>query len=168
MENIFTIIISDFHNKIHFLNAKPSFNYSRHTKFIKHYNKSICSVYHQERQSKNIELKIVGTTIDSRLSLKVSIIGEIIIDVIYDASVNIQFLNMLNQRLTEALFLIAKTKKIKIEMLNKKYNEVNSAIEDMMYLMDPRLRLLGNEAVMGDVSSVSKYYIMILLYCVNK
>lgn len=42
--------------------------------------------------------------------------------------------------MTEALYLIAKTKKIKIELLTKKYLETIYTIDDTLYAMDARLR----------------------------
>lgn len=70
-----------------------------------------------------------------------TIINEIIIYLVYNATVENYIISLTNQRLIGTLCLICKTKQITIEMLIKKYNDIVIILEDCLYSMDSKLRL---------------------------
>lgn len=141
MENLFSISISDFNEKIYFLNKKTNFSYDIAIKNIRNINKKLKTSYLPEHTNKNLEMKLMDSLINSKLKIKISILGEIIVSLLYDSAVDLYLINQVNQRLIEALCNLAKTKKIKIEMLLKRYNEIISLLDETLYMMDPRIRL---------------------------
>lgn len=141
MENLFSVSISDFNEKIYFLNKKSNFSYETAIKNIRHINKKLKSSYLSEFINKNLDIKLMDSLINSKLKIKISIIGEIIVNILYDTLVDLYFINQINQRLIEAFYNISKTKKIKIEMLLKRFPDVITLLDETLYLMDPRIRL---------------------------
>lgn len=141
MENLLSISISDFNEKIYFLNKKTNFSYDIAIKNIRNINKKLKTSYLPEHISKNIETKLMDSLINSKLKIKISILGDIIVNLLYDSAVDLYLINQINQRLIEALYNLTKTKKIKIEMLLRKYNEIILLLDETLYMMDPRIRL---------------------------
>ena len=141
MENIFTITISDFSEKIHFFNMKPTSNFEENLKITKSLNKSLTANYIPDFISKNTESRLMDTTINNTTKAKITIIGDIIIYILYDPNIDINYINSVNTRLIEALHILTKTKRLKIEMLVKKYMETLLLLNDAMYMFDPRIRL---------------------------
>lgn len=141
MESIFAIAISDFNQKIHFLQKTPESNLENITKITKSLNKSLSVNYLQEHMTKGIESKLIDTLINPQLKVKISVLGEIIINIIYDSSIDNHYINIINQRLIECLYNMTKTKKLKIELLGRKYVDVCNILYDTLYLLDPRIRI---------------------------
>jgi hypothetical protein len=141
MENLFCISISDFKEKIYFLNKKTNFSYDIAIKNIRNINKKLKTTYLPEHVNKNIEMKLIDSLISSKLKIKISILGELIVNLLYDSAVDLYLVNQVNQRLIEAIYNITKTKKIKIDMLLRRYHEVIVLLDETLYLMDPRIRL---------------------------
>ena len=106
MENLFSITISDFQEKIHFFNIKPTFSFDQTFHIVKSLNKSICVNYINEFLNKNFEFRLMDTTINSKIKVKVSILGEIIVSLLYDSEIDIHYLNHVNTRIIEALYNI--------------------------------------------------------------
>lgn len=158
MENIYSIIISDFQEKIHFLFTKPDFELTDTLKISKSLNKSLCIGYLNDHASKNIEMRLMDTCINSQTKLKITILGEVIINMIYDSIIDINYINLVNQRLIEAIYNIAKTKKVKVEHLNKRYMDTCMILEDTVYMLDPRIRLMPKQDKnLKDMISVCLY-----------
>jgi hypothetical protein len=149
MENLYGISISDFNEKIYFLNKKSNFNYDIFMKNIRSINKKLKNSYLTEHISKNIDFKLIDSSINSKFKVKISILGDIIITLLYDITIDLYFLNQINQRLIEALYNITKTKKIKIDMLLKRFNDIVLILDDTIHLMDPRIRLTGKLETMN-------------------
>ena len=107
----------------------------------------------------------MDTTINSRLKAKISIVGDITINMLYDSNIDIYYLNLLNQRLMEALHTLTKSKRLKIEQLTKKYMETILIIDDTLFLLDPRVRAgstnLKVDLNLKDMLSVSKLKLLI-------
>ena len=141
MENLFSISISDFNEKIYFLNKKTNFSYDIAIKNIRSINKKLKTSYLPEHINKNLEMKLMDSLINSKLKIKISILGEIIVSLLYDTAVDLYLINQINQRLIEALYNLTKTKKIKIEMLLKRFNDIIILLDETLYMMDPRIRL---------------------------
>jgi hypothetical protein len=162
MENptIHSITISDFNEKIHFLRTRPSFSFDETFRISKSLNKSITNNYIQEYIQKNSDYKLMDTTINSKLKAKISIVGDITIKMLYDSSIDIYYLNLINQRFIEALHTLAKVKRLKIEQLLKRYMDTILAIDDTLFLLDPRIRSgstnLKVDMNLKDMISVSK------------
>ncbi len=97
--------------------------------------------YLEEHISKGIDLKLMDSIINSKIKVKMTILSEIIIHIFYDATIDYYFINVINQRLIDCIYQLFKTKKIKMEIVNKKYLELTMMLEDAMYSMDPRIRL---------------------------
>jgi hypothetical protein len=144
MENLYGISISDFNEKIYFLNKKSNFNYDIFMKNILSINKKLKnSAVLTDYITKNIDFKLMDSLINSKFKVKISILGDIIIILLYDITIDLYFLNQINQRLIEALYNITKTKKIKIDMLLRRFNDITLILDDTLHLMDPRIRLSG-------------------------
>lgn len=141
MENINAIVISDFTEKIHFMTKRVTFDYEQCVRIIKSLNKSLASNYLKEYVANGLEMRLMDTMINSQLKMKISIVGEIIVGMMYDSNIDCNYLNIINQRLLEALFFLSKTKKMRIELLDRRFHEVNQVLEDSLYLLDPRVRL---------------------------
>ena len=141
MEKIFAIAISDFQEKIHFFQKQPNFNFDLGLKITKSINKSLGINYLKEHISKGVENRLMDTMINAQMKVKISILGEIIVKLIYDVNIDIFYINQINQRLIESLYNIAKTKKLRMELLVKKYVDITYLIQDTLNMLDPRLRL---------------------------
>src|SRR5687768_8075347 len=105
MENIYAIVISDLHEKIHFLHKKANFNLELCLKITKTLNKSLHVNYLQEHISKGIENRLMDTMINARMKVKLSILGDVIIIMVYDANLDINYINHINQRMIEAFYV---------------------------------------------------------------
>lgn len=149
MESLYGISISDFNEKIYFINKKSNFSYEVLIKNLRSINKKLRNSYLSGYIAKNIDFKLMDSLISSKLKIKISILGEIIINLIYDTTIDLYFLNQINQRLIEALYNLTKTKKLKIEMLLKRFSEVNFILDETLYLMDPRIRLSGKNEMLN-------------------
>jgi len=149
MENIYAIVISDFGEKIHFIHKKLNYDYENCVKIIKSLNKSLATNYLMEYVANGLDIRLMDTMINSKLKIKISIVGEILVEILYDSNIDFNYLNAVNLRLLEALYFIAKTKKMKIEHLIKKFAEVNQILEDSLYLFDPRIRLTSKNGNIG-------------------
>lgn len=78
---------------------------------------------------------------NNRIKINLTIINEIIICSLYNPLlIDESTSKLLNQRLLETLTMVSNTRMIKIDILVKKYNEVNTILDDFLYLIDPRLR----------------------------
>jgi len=141
MENLYSISISDFNEKIYFLTKKTNFSFDIAIKNLRNINKKLKTSYLPDHINKNLEIKLIDSLINSKLKIKISILGEIIVNMLYDSSVDLYLINQINQRLIEALYNFTKTKKIKIEMLIRRYYEVIVMLDETLYMMDPRIRL---------------------------
>jgi hypothetical protein len=99
------------------------------------------------------------------MKVKLFILGEVIIAVFYYGAVDINHIALLGQRMTEAFYNLLKTKKLKIDILLKRYNDIESIMDDFMYLLDPRLRIGAKPESMSlkDMVSVRSYYITLAL-----
>lgn len=164
MENLYGISISDFNEKIYFLNKKSNFSYDVLIRNIRNINKKLKNSYLSEHVAKNIDFKLMDSLINSKLKIKISILGEIIITLLYDTTIDLYFLNQINQRLIEALYNLTKTKKIKIEMLLKKFNEMTYILDETLYLMDPRIRLLGKNDMMNFSDVIQVFFFFLLFF----
>jgi hypothetical protein len=149
METIYAIVISDFAEKIHFMSKRLTFDYEQCVRIIKSLNKSLASNYLKDFVTNGLEMRLMDTMINPRLKLKISIVGEIIVEMIYDSNVDFNYLNIINHRLLEGLFFIEKTKKMKIDLLHKRFHEVNQMLEDSLYLLDPRVRLTSKNGTLN-------------------
>jgi hypothetical protein len=155
--DINAIIISDFNEKIAFINKKPNFDEEMLIRITKSLNKNLVMNYIQEYTTKQYEFKIMDTLISSKIKVKISLLGEIIAITFYDASVDLNLMNLINQRMIEALYQIARTKKLKMEMLARRYNDTNLVLEDTLYMLDPKIRLnlkQGEMRMTNDMISV--------------
>ena len=141
MESIHAIIISDFSEKIHFLQKRVTFDYEFCLKIVQSLNHSLSQKYLKEFVSSGLEMRYMDTMINPKLKMKISIISEVVIQVLYDSNVDFSFLNIINHVLLEGIFFLDKTKRIKIDLLNKRFHEVNLLLEDTLYLFDPRVRV---------------------------
>jgi hypothetical protein len=161
MENIFSIVICDFAEKIHFLDKMAVYDYERVVKVVKSLNKSLSANYLKEHISKGIELRNMDTIINSKLRVKISIAGEVIVYILYDGGIDINVINITNQRLLDALYIVAKTKKIRIEYLNKKHSETIAILADSLYFIDPCSRFNVKNGIIStkDFSTVSYIYL---------
>jgi hypothetical protein len=77
----------------------------------------------------------------------------------YFAGLDINYIGLLGQRLIEAFNNLLKTKRLKIELLLKRYNEIETIIDDFIYLLDPRLRIgqKSESIILKDMVSVNKF-----------
>jgi hypothetical protein len=158
MESIYAIIISDFSEKIHFLHKRVPFDYENCLKIVQSLNHSLSQKYLKEFVSSGLDMRFMDTMINPKLKMKISIIGEVLIQVLYDSNVDIRILNIINNALLEGIFSLAKTKRIKIDLLNRRFNEVNLLLEDTLYFFDSRIRVNSKNGLinMKEVFNVSR------------
>jgi len=146
-------MIFDLQEKIYFLNAKPHYDFSNTIQMVKNLNKSVMNNLNQEGIA--CELKIIDSNINSKSKVKISILGEIIVNLLYDSNIDIDFLNLINNRLIDSLYLTSKTKRIKIDLLNKRYTDTCTLLEDILYMLDPRVRFSSKqERLLKDIVGV--------------
>lgn len=111
-------------------------------KLTKQLNKNLKINYNLNDHILNgVESKIMDTSINARMKVKICILGEIIVSIFYNGALDIYYVNVLCQRLIEAFYNLLKLKKLKIELLLKRYNEVETMLDDFIFLLDPRLRI---------------------------
>ena len=119
MESIQAISISDFNEKIHFYVSKPSLDLEENLKIIKSLNKKLKINIIQECITKNIPIKLIDTTINKYTRIKVTVVGDIILSMLFSSSMDIFTINSINQRLIEAMHNLIRATKIKIEILKE-------------------------------------------------
>jgi hypothetical protein len=141
MENLYAIVISDFNEKLHFLHKKSNFELEQVLKITKSLNKNLNTNYLQEYLSNQYEYRLMDTLINSELKVKLSLLGEITVIIIYEANVDLHLINLINQRMIESFYLLCRTKKIRVDMLLKRYNETNLLLEDTLQMLDPKIRM---------------------------
>ena len=97
--------------------------------------------YIDEHVSKGIDIKLMDSIINSKIKVKMTVLSEIIIHIFYDSTLDYYYINIINQRLIDCIYQSFKTKKIKMDLITKKYLELALMLEDTIYFMDPRIRL---------------------------
>lgn len=97
--------------------------------------------YLDEHISKGIDIKLMDSIINSKIKVKMTVLSEIIIHIFYDSLIDYYYINIINQRLIDCIYQSFKSKKIKMETINKKYFELTLMLEDTIYYMDPRIRI---------------------------
>jgi hypothetical protein len=111
-------------------------------KLAKQLNKNLKINYNLNEHILNaVESKIMDTSINSRLKVKICILGEIIVSIFYNGALDIYYVNVLCQRLIEAFYNLLKIKRLKIELLLKRYHDIEVMLDDFLFLLDPRLRI---------------------------
>jgi hypothetical protein len=157
MERIISISIADFTEKVHFLTCLPNFELENIMKFIKPVYRMIVVNQIQDYLQKNCDFRIVNTSLNSHIKAKITILGDIIILLIYEAQTESNYIVNSNNRLIEALNILTKVKRIKIEYLLRRSNETVILLKDTLYYLDPRQRLNNkNEInVLKDLMNVS-------------
>ena len=106
-------------------------------------NKYLKSSYIQEHITNQEELKIIDTMLNSFTKVKITILYSVVLYIFHDFKSNFVEINLLNNRLIDCFNLILKTKKAKIDIINKKLTELFLVFEDFIYGIDPRQRLLS-------------------------
>jgi hypothetical protein len=86
-------------------------------------------------------MKVIDTTINIKIKVKIFILSEVIVTVFYCGAMEINHIGLMGQRLTEAFYNLLKTKKLKIEILLKRYNDIEIIMDDFLYQLDPRVRI---------------------------
>jgi hypothetical protein len=116
-------------------------NFENIIKLSKSLNRSLKTNYLNEHLTNNIDTKTIDTTINTKVKVKIFILGEVIVSAFYHGAMDTNHMGLLGQRLTEAFHNLLKTKKLKIEILLKRYNDIELIMDDFIYLLDPRLRV---------------------------
>ena len=88
-----------------------------------------------------VESKLMDSTVNSKFKVKICILSEVVVSIFYSARIDIYYINILCQRLIEAFYNLLKNRKVKIDMLLKRYHEIELLIDDFLYMLDPRLRI---------------------------
>jgi hypothetical protein len=111
-------------------------------KLTKQLNKNLKINYNLNEHIVNgVESKIMDTSINSKLKVKICILGETIVSIFYNGAMDIYYVNVFCQRLIEAFYNLLKIKKLKIELMLKRYHDVEIMLDDFLFLLDPRLRI---------------------------
>lgn len=141
MESIQVISITDFNEKIHYYISKPSLDLEENLKILKSLNRKLKVNIIQECITKNIPIKLIDTTVNKYTRVKITVVGDIILCILFNSSIDIFTINSINQRLIEAMHNLIRATKIKIELLNKKQIEMNHMLTDVLCMIDPFIRL---------------------------
>jgi hypothetical protein len=159
MERMIAISIADFTEKIHFLTCLPHIEVESILKCSKPVYKMIVANQIQDYLQKNCDFRIINTSLNSHTKAKITIMGDIIILLIYEAQSESNLIAISNNRLVESLNALTKAKRIKIEYLLKKFYETVALLYDTLYSLDPRLRTNNKNEFSGmkDLINVSKF-----------
>lgn len=141
MEKILAITIGDFSEKIHFLSCLPEIELQMVLKHVKIIHKMMVTNQIQDYISKNSEIRMINSSINSHLKARITLIGEVILIILYESHLESNHIVNINNRLIESLVILTRTKKIKLDMLLKKNHEVSTLLSDTVFYLDPRMRL---------------------------
>lgn len=145
MDNIYSIAILDFNEKIFFLHKRPDFSFESALNLSRNISKSIKANYLQDYIKKQYEFRLMDTIMTSKIKVKVSLLWEVCVIILYSSMIDLHLINLYNQRMIEALYMLCKTKKLKMDYLSKRYQDVNRVLEDTIFYLSPKLRI-GNKA----------------------
>ena len=157
-EKILSIAIMDFDSKIHFFQKRPEIPLDLIFQICKNLSHNIKSNYLQDYLNKQAEFKLMDTSMTPNLKVKVSLVSEICIILLYTSLTDYFLINLHNQRMIEAIYNLCKTKKIRIEMLTKRSSEVNMILIDTIYFLNPRARSFQKTLSFLDVDSHNIYF----------
>ena len=152
---IYAIVVMNLKNKIFFCQKKSEYPLDDVLKLTKNVSKTVKTNYLQDYLSKQMEHRLLDTLMSPTVKVKLSLLWETCVIMFYSPSIDLYLLNLYNQRMIESLYLICKTKKIKIEMLTKNYHDVNQVLIDTIYCLNPKERinakLSGNKYLVDDM-----------------
>ena len=152
---IYAIVVMNLKSKIFFCQKKSEYPLDDVLKLTKNVSKTVKTNYLQDYLSKQMEHRLLDTLMSPTVKVKLSLLWETCVIMFYSPSIDLYLLNLYNQRMIESLYLICKTKKIKIEMLTKNYHDVNQVLIDTIYCLNPKERinakLSGNKYLVDDM-----------------
>lgn len=152
---IYAIVVMNLKSKIFFCQKKSEYPLDEVLKLTKNVSKTVKTNYLQDYLSKQMEHRLLDTLMSPTVKVKLSLLWETCVIMFYSPSIDLYLLNLYNQRMIESLYLICKTKKIKIEMLTKNYHDVNQVLIDTIYCLNPKERinakLSGNKYLVDDM-----------------
>lgn len=156
--NIYAISIIDFYEKHLLSNKKTTFNFTSFQKCISFLWKYIKSNLLDDHILSQKEIKIIDSIISPRLKVKSCLLSEVIVYIIYDViSDQIEINNTVN-RLLDSVYILLKSKRIKVEAIQRRQLEIHNIIEDVINGSDPRNRLLNlRENVNSNINSSNNY-----------
>ena len=167
MERILAISICYFSEKIHFLSCLLDLDLQIITKQIKILNKMMITNQVQDYMSKNCELRVINSSLNSHMKTRLTLLGEIMIIFIYESHLESNHVLIINNRFIESLISSTKTKKIKIDILLRKYHEVLSLIYDSLFYLDPRLRLNPKVEIFSANQIINVYQLIYLAFHIH-
>lgn len=141
MDTIYSITILDFTEKIYFLQKRPEFSFESALNMSWNIGKSIKANYLQEYIKKQYEFRLMDTIMTSTIKVKVSLLWEVCVIILYSSMIDLHLINLYNQRMIEALYGLCKTKKLKMDYLIKRYQEVNRVLDDTIFYLSPKVRI---------------------------
>lgn len=151
--NIYAIVIMNFNSKIFFCQKKTEFPMNLVIKISKNISKSVKTNYLQEYLQKQIEHRLLDSLMSPTIKVKLSLLWEVCVIMLYSPIIDLYLINLFNQRMIESLYLIGKTKKLKMDILTKRYHEVNQVLVDTIYELNPKERV--NARINGGKFSIS-------------
>lgn len=156
--NIYAISIIDFYEKHLLSNKKTTFNFTSFQKCISFLWKYIKSNLLDDHILSQKDIKIIDSIISPRLKVKSCLLSEVIVYIIYDViSDQIEINNTVN-RLLDSVYILLKSKRIKVEAIQRRQLEIHNIIEDVINGSDPRNRLLNlRENVNSNINSSNNY-----------
>lgn len=157
-EKILSIAIMDFDSKIHFFQKRPEIPLELIYQICKNLSHNIKSNYLQDYLNKQAEFKLMDTSMTPNLKVKVSLVSDVCIIVLYTSLTDHFLITLHNQRMIEAIYNLCKTKKINITLLLKRSSEVNMILIDTIYFLNPRARSIQKNLSFSDVDIHNIYF----------
>ena len=140
--SIFSIAILTFDSKIYFLQKIPEFPDIITVVFSKKIMDIIRKNFLKEYLTHQLVFRHMNYYFNSLINVKISLIGKICVLMFYSTTIDINLINLYNEGLRMALVYLCRSKKIKIEMLVKRYIEVNQMMIDTLYFINPNFRFM--------------------------
>lgn len=138
---IHSIAILDLNSKIIFFQKRYDYSFYAALTVTNNVNKNLKSHIFKDYIEKKMEFLSMDVLLSASIKIKVSLIGECCIILLYSPLTDVNIINLHNQRMIESIYILTKTKKVKMDMLLKKYLEINLILMETIYNTSPKLRI---------------------------
>lgn len=109
-------------------------------------------------KSSGAKSKIIDNVKDHNTRVKIILYHEIIINIFYSELLDYYVVNIMCVRIIESLCLLFKNRRIKNEIITKRYLDIIYLLHDTISNIDPRIRILNN-----DIIPLKEIFFVILL-----
>jgi len=126
--------------------------------YIQYLNKTLKNNFTDKFKSSGAKSKIIDNVKDHNTRVKIILYHEIIINIFYSELLDYYVVNIMCVRIIESLCLLFKNRRIKNEIITKRYLDIIYLLHDTISNIDPRIRILNN-----DIIPLKEIFFVILL-----